>query len=57
MPFYVWDMSERFAEAVIDDFIDEYRAGRTPNPCVRCNERIKFAACWNGRPRSGSTRS
>ena len=44
VPFYVWDLSERFAEAVIDDFIAEYRAGRTPNPCVRCNERIKFAA-------------
>lgn len=44
IPFYVWDFSERFAEDVIDDFIDEYRAGRTPNPCLRCNERIKFAA-------------
>ncbi len=44
VPFYVWDLSERFAEAVIDDFIAEYQAGRTPNPCVRCNERIKFAA-------------
>ena len=44
IPFYVWDLSEAFAEAVIDDFLDEYRAGRTPNPCVRCNERIKFAA-------------
>jgi tRNA-specific 2-thiouridylase len=44
VPFYVWDLSERFAEAVIDDFIEEYQAGRTPNPCVRCNERIKFAA-------------
>ncbi|MGL4256953.1 MAG: tRNA 2-thiouridine(34) synthase MnmA, partial [Microbacterium sp.] len=29
---------------VIDDFISEYRAGRTPNPCMRCNEKIKFAA-------------
>jgi len=44
IPFYVWDFSERFAEDVIDDFLDEYRAGRTPNPCLRCNERIKFAA-------------
>ena len=44
VPFYVWDLSQRFAEAVIDDFVAEYRAGRTPNPCVRCNERIKFAA-------------
>jgi tRNA-specific 2-thiouridylase len=44
VPFYVWDFSQRFAEAVIDDFIAEYLAGHTPNPCVRCNERIKFAA-------------
>ncbi len=44
IPFYVWDFSERFREDVIDDFIDEYRAGRTPNPCMRCNEKIKFAA-------------
>ncbi len=44
VPFYVWDLSQRFAETVIDDFLAEYRAGRTPNPCIRCNERIKFAA-------------
>jgi tRNA-specific 2-thiouridylase len=44
IPFYVWDLSERFRADVIDDFIDEYRRGRTPNPCLRCNERIKFAA-------------
>lgn len=42
--FYVWDFSERFADDVVGDFIDEYAAGRTPNPCMRCNERIKFAA-------------
>ena len=44
IPFYVWDFSERFRDDVIDDFIAEYRAGRTPNPCMRCNEKIKFAA-------------
>ena len=44
IPFYVWDLAERFAAEVIDDFVAEYAAGRTPNPCVRCNERIKFAA-------------
>ncbi|MES2866517.1 MAG: tRNA 2-thiouridine(34) synthase MnmA, partial [Actinomycetota bacterium] len=44
IPFYVWDFSERFRDDVIDDFISEYRAGRTPNPCMRCNEKIKFAA-------------
>ncbi len=44
IPFYVWDFSERFRDDVIEDFISEYRAGRTPNPCMRCNEKIKFAA-------------
>jgi tRNA-specific 2-thiouridylase len=44
IPFYVWDFSERFRDDVIEDFVAEYTAGRTPNPCMRCNERIKFAA-------------
>jgi len=44
IPFYVWDFSERFKADVVDDFVAEYEAGRTPNPCMRCNERIKFAA-------------
>ncbi len=44
IPFYVWDFSERFRAEVIDDFVAEYAAGRTPNPCMRCNEKIKFAA-------------
>ena len=42
VPFYVWDLSEQFEETVIDDFLAEYRAGHTPNPCVRCNEFVKF---------------
>ncbi len=44
IPYYIWDLSEQFQEQVIDDFLQEYAAGRTPNPCVRCNETIKFAA-------------
>lgn len=44
IPFYVWDMSDEFADTVVDDFVAEYTAGRTPNPCLRCNEKIKFAA-------------
>ncbi len=44
IPFYVWDLSERFREDVVDDFVAEYEAGRTPNPCLRCNERVKFTA-------------
>ena len=44
IPFYVWDLAERFAQDVVDDFVAEYAAGRTPNPCLRCNEKIKFSA-------------
>ncbi|NQU36143.1 MAG: tRNA 2-thiouridine(34) synthase MnmA [Actinobacteria bacterium] len=44
IPFYVWDMADEFSEEVLDDFVAEYQAGRTPNPCMRCNEKIKFAA-------------
>ena len=44
IPFYVWDLSDRFHEDVVEDFLAEYAAGRTPNPCLRCNEKIKFAA-------------
>ncbi len=44
IPFYVWDMAARFQRDVVEDFVSEYAAGRTPNPCLRCNEKIKFAA-------------
>jgi tRNA-uridine 2-sulfurtransferase len=44
IPFYVWDLSDRFAADVVDDFVAEYATGRTPNPCLRCNEKIKFSA-------------
>ncbi|UVY82593.1 tRNA 2-thiouridine(34) synthase MnmA [Brachybacterium sp. NBEC-018] len=44
IPFYVWDLSADFHDLVVEDFLAEYAAGRTPNPCVRCNERIKFAS-------------
>ena len=44
IPFYVWDLAERFHADVVEDFVAEYAAGRTPNPCLRCNEKIKFAA-------------
>ncbi len=44
IPFYVWDMAERFHDDVVQDFVAEYARGNTPNPCLRCNEKIKFAA-------------
>jgi tRNA-uridine 2-sulfurtransferase len=42
--FRIVDMSPTFESTVLADFFDEHRAGRTPNPCIRCNERIKFGA-------------
>ena len=44
IPFYIWDMSDEFHEGVVENFLSEYAVGRTPNPCLRCNEKIKFAA-------------
>jgi len=44
IPFYVWDLSDEFEDRVVADFLSEYASGRTPNPCVRCNQHIKFEA-------------
>jgi len=44
IPFYIWDMAEEFHDGVVENFLSEYASGRTPNPCLRCNEKIKFAA-------------
>lgn len=44
IPFYIWDMAQEFHDGVVENFLAEYAAGRTPNPCLRCNEKIKFAA-------------
>lgn len=41
-PHYVLDYESRFKEAVIDEFADQYLAGATPIPCVRCNQTVKF---------------
>ena len=42
LPHYVVDEADAFEKMVIDYFTSEYRAGRTPNPCVMCNEKLKF---------------
>jgi tRNA-uridine 2-sulfurtransferase len=42
IPHYVFDVEREFTRDVIDDFVSEYAAGRTPNPCVRCNGNTKF---------------
>ncbi len=47
IPFYVMDFRAAFQRAVVDDFVAEYRQGRTPNPCARCNQFVKFAGFWD----------
>lgn len=42
IPFYVVDFADEFQDAVVDDFVDTYLRGHTPNPCIRCNQSIKF---------------
>jgi tRNA-specific 2-thiouridylase len=44
IPFYVWDLASRFRADVVDEFVAAYAAGETPNPCLLCNEKIKFSA-------------
>jgi tRNA-specific 2-thiouridylase len=55
IPYYVMDMTEPFRRTVIDDFIREYRSGRTPNPCVVCNNRIKWTALYARARQVGAT--
>ncbi len=42
IPFYLLNVAEKFRETIVDFFYDEYTAGRTPNPCLRCNRYIRF---------------
>ncbi len=46
-PFYVVDLRAEFGDRVIGNFVSEYLAGRTPNPCVMCNREIKFDRLWS----------
>ena len=45
-PHYVLDFTDVFAREVVRPFVDEYLAGRTPNPCARCNQHVKFDLLW-----------
>ena len=46
IPYYLIDEAAEFQKHVIQYFADEYKAGRTPNPCVMCNEKLKFGNLW-----------
>lgn len=46
IPFYVFDFQEDFRRNVVEPFVSEYRLGRTPNPCARCNQFVKFSSYW-----------
>lgn len=56
IPFYVMDFSADFGRAVVADFVAEYRRGRTPNPCARCNQFVKFAGFWDRARELGAAR-
>src|SRR5216684_3442378 len=47
IPYYLVDEAEDFQKQVINYFAEEYKAGRTPNPCVMCNEKLKFGTLIN----------
>ncbi|MDZ7792628.1 MAG: tRNA 2-thiouridine(34) synthase MnmA [Spirochaetia bacterium] len=42
IPFYILNLVDEFQKFVVDDFVENYRHGKTPNPCVRCNEFVRF---------------
>jgi tRNA-specific 2-thiouridylase len=46
VPHYVFDFTDAFRRAVVEPFVAEYLAGRTPNPCARCNQHVKFDLLW-----------
>ncbi|HEY6538119.1 MAG TPA: tRNA 2-thiouridine(34) synthase MnmA [Candidatus Dormibacteraeota bacterium] len=55
IPHYVLNLADHFKERVVGDFLTQYQAGRTPNPCIRCNEQVKFAELWRRLGAVGAT--
>jgi tRNA-specific 2-thiouridylase len=55
IPHYVINLRDQFEQAVVGQFLEEYRDGRTPNPCVRCNETVKFADLYLRMSRVGAS--
>ena len=56
IPFYVLNLEEEFKKNVVDYFVSEYIKGRTPNPCVPCNQRLKFDALLNYAVKIGASK-
>ncbi|HXJ61455.1 MAG TPA: tRNA 2-thiouridine(34) synthase MnmA [Verrucomicrobiae bacterium] len=54
IPYYLVDEADEFQKQVIQYFAEEYKAGRTPNPCVMCNERLKFGTLLSRARRLGA---
>ena len=55
-PHYVFDFTDVFEREVVRPFVAEYLAGRTPNPCARCNEHVKFGLLWRRARELGAAR-
>jgi tRNA-specific 2-thiouridylase len=55
-PHYVFDMTDAFARHVVRPFVADYLAGRTPNPCARCNQHVKFGLLWERAAELGARR-
>jgi len=55
IPFYVMDFRDEFTREVVNPFVAEYLRGRTPNPCARCNQFVKFAGFWQRARELGAT--
>ncbi len=56
IPYYLIDEADAFQKQVISYFAEEYKAGRTPNPCVMCNEKLKFGALLDRARQLGAER-
>jgi tRNA-specific 2-thiouridylase len=54
IPHYSLNLKESFQEWVVDNFCEEYATGRTPNPCIRCNQHIKFGVLWKRAKKMGA---